>query len=245
MHEQNPVMIIPMSVQRFLDSFKKGSKKFRIVLAAQSINNMETSSLVTVTSFSNITETPIPSNESLSYILGTWNIFFLPNYLREFVFMCRNNLIRVGARAAHFHDRADGRCTFCKMVNVNCNTRETFNHFFFICPITNNLLRGLTMNLGAKIQIDNQLFPRAFWYGDTGVVTNTDTENPIDKSLQLFYDIFRYSVWKFKLRRQLPLADSFTHTIFEQIRLMCNLRPRLREDFAKHFNRDIFLQALG
>jgi hypothetical protein len=245
LHEQNPVMIIPMSVQRFLDSFKKGSKKFRIVMAAQPINSMETSSLVTVTSFSNITETPIPSNESLSFILCTWNVFFLPNYLREFIFMCRNNQIRVGARAAHFLDRADGRCTFCKMVNANCITRETFNHFFFLCPITNNLLRGLTINLGAKILKENQLFPRAFWYGDTGVVTDADTENPIDKSLQLFYDIFRYSVWKFKLRRQLPLLDSFTHTIFEQIRLICNMRPRLREDFAKHFNREIFLQALG
>jgi hypothetical protein len=103
----------------------------------------------------------------------------------------------------------------------------------------------LTTNLGAKIQKENQLFPRAFWYGDTGVVTNADTENPIDKSLQLFYDIFRYSVWKFKLRQQLPLLEPFTHTFFEQIRLICSVRPRLREDFSKHFNREIFLQALG
>jgi hypothetical protein len=123
------------------------------------------------------------------------------------------------------------------MVNANCTTRETFNHFFFLCPITNNLLRGLTINLGAKILQENQGFSRAFWYGDT--------DNKIDKSLQLFYDIFRFTIWKFKLRRQLPLLDSFTHTIFEQIRLICSMRPRLREDFAKHFNREIFLQALG
>jgi hypothetical protein len=72
------------------------------------------------------------------------------------------------------------------MVNANCTTRETFNHFFFLCPITNNLLRGLTVNLGAKILQENQVFSRAFWYGDTDGVTDVDTDNKIDKSLQLF-----------------------------------------------------------
>jgi hypothetical protein len=114
------------------------------------------------------------------------------------------------------------------MVNPNCTIRETFNHIFFLCPITNGILRGLTINLGAKILLENLGFSRAFWYGDT--------DDKIDKSLQLFYDIFRFTIWKFKLRRQLPLLDAFTYTIFEQIRLLLNMRPRLREDFAKHFN---------
>jgi hypothetical protein len=237
LHEQNPSIAVPMSVQSFLDSFKRGSKKFRNILNAQSINSMEVASLVTVTSFSNITETPIPSNESLAFILGTWNISFLPNNLREFIFICRNNQIRVGARAVHFQQRTDGRCTFCRMVNPNSVTRETFHHIFFMCPIINSILRGLTNNLGAKILPEHLGFSRAFWYGDT--------DDKIDKSLQLFFDIFRFTVWKFKLRRQLPLLNTFTYTIFEQIMLLCNLRPVYREEFAKHFNREIFLQALG
>jgi hypothetical protein len=237
LHEQNPSIAVPMSVHNFLDSFKRGSKKFRNILNAQSINSMEVASLVTVTSFSNITETPIPSNESLMLILGTWNISFLPNNLREFIFICRNNQIRVGARAAHFQQRTDGRCTFCKMVNPNSVTRESFLHIFLLCPVINNILRGLSTNLGAKISPDHLGFSCAFWYGDTN--------NKIDKSLQLFFEIFRYTVWKFKLRRQLPLLNTFTHIMFEQLRLLCNLRPVYREDFARHFNREIFLQALG
>jgi hypothetical protein len=91
LHEPSPVYSRPLSLSSYLDSFKKGSKKFRKILDNEQICNTDLSSLVSVNSFAGITNTPIPENEDLVYILGSWNMSFLPNTFREFIFLCRNN----------------------------------------------------------------------------------------------------------------------------------------------------------
>jgi hypothetical protein len=72
LHEPIPVHSTPLSISSFLDSFKKGSKKFRKILDCARNSNVLLSSLVTVVSFAGITGTVIPENDELPLILGIW-----------------------------------------------------------------------------------------------------------------------------------------------------------------------------
>jgi hypothetical protein len=236
-HEENPKVANPMTVESFLSSFKKGSKKFRTILEQQSINNVEISSLNSVVSFSSITGTNIPSNEDLACILGSWNLSFMQNHLREFIYQCRNNLLKVGARVAHFQPQFDSRCFFCRSLLNDTLVKETFDHIFFTCPVTTRMLMSILTKLEAKIDIQSDNFLQAYWYGIV--------EDKVNQSLQIFYDTFRHSVWKFKLRRTVPTVASFHCIFFSQVRLTTWVKPTLRDDFSQHFNRDLFLQALG
>ncbi len=158
-----------------------------------------------VITFSNITGTDIPSSEDLIQILGNWNISFLQNQFRELIFFCRNNLLKVGARVVHFQQRVDSRCIFCQMINNDTLVKETFNHILFTCPVTTLMLMSVLTNLEARVDIGNENFLMMYWYGLT--------ENKVNQSLQLFYNTFRHSIWKFKLRNVVPTVTSF-HCIF-------------------------------
>jgi hypothetical protein len=50
-HEHHPKVLNPITIDSFLSSFRKGSKKFRIILTQQSINDSDSASLGTVTTF--------------------------------------------------------------------------------------------------------------------------------------------------------------------------------------------------
>jgi hypothetical protein len=220
-----------------LDSFQKGSKKFRKILDNEQICNTDLSSLVSVNSFAGITNTPIPENEDLVDILGSWNKSFLPNAFREFIFLCRNNQLRVGVRAAHFQQRADYRCIFCRLINSNTSARETFTHLLEKCPVIDRILSTILAKFDPKISKNSANFPNAYWYGKS--------DNKINQSLLLFYDTFRHTVWKFKLRRTLPTYDSFEETLLAQLKVCVALRRNLLTDLCLNFNSHLFAQAMG
>jgi hypothetical protein len=159
----------------------------------------------------------------------------MQNHFREFIFLCRNNLLKVGARLAHFQLQVDSRCFFCRSLVNDTLVKETFNHVFFTCPVTTRMLTSILTKLEAKIDIHSENFLNAYWYGLV--------ENKVNQSLQFFYDTFRHSVWKFKLRRMVPTVASFHCIFFSQVRLTTWVKPILREEFSLHFNRDLFLQA--
>ncbi len=89
----------------------------------------------------------------------------MQNQLREIIFLCRNNLLKVGAHAAHFQQQVDSLCFFCRMLVNDTLVKETFNHIFFTCPVTTRMLTSVLTKLEAKIDILSENFLKASWYG--------------------------------------------------------------------------------
>ena len=110
-----------------------------------------------------------PDAEILHSTLRGWNLFFLPNDFREFIFKERNNALAVGARVAHFDADADERCTFCRILYPPIQTREDFIHLFYDCPITemltNNFLLRLRIDLHRNGNNPDPDFKKYYWYG--------------------------------------------------------------------------------
>jgi hypothetical protein len=153
------------------------------------------------------------------------------------MFLCRNNQLRVGARAAHFQQRADSRCIFCRLINSNTQVRETFVHLFEQCPVTDRILTTFCNKFLPKVSKNCTVFSNAYWYGKR--------DDKIDQSLLLLYETFRHTVWKFKLRRTLPSYESFEETLFSQLKIIVSMRRSLLHEFCSNFNSNLFLQALG
>ncbi len=143
----------------------------------------------------------------------------------------------MGARAAHFQQRTDSRCIFCRIINSNTQVRETFAHLFEQCPVIDRILTTFCNKFVPKIPKNCTDFPKAYWYGKR--------DDKINQSLLLFYDTFRHTVWKFKLRRILPNYESFEETLFSQLKTFVSIRRSLLLDFCANFNSNLFLQALG
>ncbi len=131
-----------MTLDTFIRSFKKGSKKFREIINFNPSLPQERDQLRTVLTMAAITDTQIPDHTELGKILGLWNRSFLPNELREFLFKERNNSLPLNNRTAHFIANVDNRCLFCKIINNETRQKESFVHTFFDCPVTRNALNG-------------------------------------------------------------------------------------------------------
>jgi hypothetical protein len=88
-------------IGNFLKSIKKGLVKFRKILTQKSIIQWDPAASQSVTTFCQNANTAIPDGLILRSTLGIWNMNFLTNDLREFIYLGRNNFLRVGAIAAH------------------------------------------------------------------------------------------------------------------------------------------------
>jgi len=101
------------SMQIFIRSFKKGSKKFRTVLTHNPNRHQYRTNLRTVNTFCVLTDTQVPDPDHLGKILGLWNRSFLQNEVREFLFKEHNNCLALNNRTAHFLATVNDKCSFC------------------------------------------------------------------------------------------------------------------------------------
>ena len=225
----------------FLRKLKKGSKKIRTVLDSDTINQSQPESLRTVETFARITNTTIPNVGYLKKTLAVWNTFCFSNDMREFLFKQRNNILGIGARVAHFDENVDERCTFCRILYQETRQREDFIHLFRTCPITTGLLHNLFRRLRLPIRAPgpdpDAAFDKMYWYGIDG--------EEYFPALQIFFDLFRYCLWKFKTRRKLPRIIELSDIYLAILDTILTIKPKLRRLF---FNNRLIantLQALG
>jgi len=229
------------SLLRFLTKQKKGSKKIRTVLGTEEINQAQPTDLRIVESFARITNTTVPNETTVKSVLSVWNLFCFSNDFREFLFKQRNNTLGVGARVAHFDDTVDERCTFCRLLYNGTNAREDFIHIFRTCPITvgllQNLFRALRLPIPRPDPNPDPVFEKLYWYGIDG--------NDSSLASIIFFDLFRYCLWKFKTRRKLPRIVELMDIFLPMLGTILTIKPKLRTCF---FNTRLIanvLQALG
>jgi hypothetical protein len=151
----------------------------------------------TVTTFFNLIDLPVPSEENLRKILVTWNIHSLHNSFREFCFKFRNNILPLNNRINAFDPLADPRCGFCRIVDPLSRIWESFSHIFALCPIASRLIVA-TNEYFFDLELDHLNFKKFYWYG------HVDGMNNLQEILIFFWDVFRYHLYRFKIARRIP-----------------------------------------
>jgi hypothetical protein len=225
------------SVAEFLSGFKKGSKKFRNVIMSSIIDENDIVDLRTVNTYSAITDTNVNSNEAISFAIGMWNCSFLSNDFREFLVKERNNCLGLNSRVAHFMADVTDQCSQCRILNPGTVNRETFGHLFLDCPVTRTVLNGFLRLAGNVIQGNNPDLKNIYWYGLV--------DGNLNKNVGLTFAIFRFVIWKFKIRKRVPR----TLETFELVNtILCTIgkvKPKIGLSFRNSLMFPNLLQARG
>lgn len=169
----------------------------------------------TVRSFGELVFLDVPTNNILKNSIGNWNINFITNDMREFLFKLRNNQLPLNNRVHAYDPDRDFRCSFCRIIDNDTNTRENFNHLFLTCPVTNNLLKNWVRLMEPRPDINSIEFRNLYWYG---ISVMEDDDHSIS-NLSLLFDFFKYILWKFKVRRQVPNFLMFREQLHFEIRV--------------------------
>jgi hypothetical protein len=171
-----------MQVMDFLASFKKGSKKFRRILGYE-LKEYDILKLTQVNTMAHITNTTVPSLERVKNMYSVWGRMYLNNDLRIFL-LKYYNILGLGNRIAHFVPNAENRCTFCLIRNLPDPVLESFEHLFFSCPVTQDIVKKFFQKYIAK-----ELTAELYFTG-SGIPGNEKENVPFSLAL----DIFRYVI---------------------------------------------------
>ena len=133
------------SIEDFFGSFKKGSKSCRKFLVKELGKKNDVKKFPNVLTFYTLIRLEIPDANTIGNFLSLWNLTFIPNKLRDFIFKFYNNRLGINTRTSHFggHTR---NCTFCTILG-NHTHDESFIHLFFDCEVVKNIKNSLDRNL--------------------------------------------------------------------------------------------------
>ena len=192
-----------------------------------------------VTQYCVLVSVPTPEPPLLGKCMGLWNKSSLPNDLRNFLFLLRNNSLPLNNRLNAFDVDVSPLCSFCRIVDRDTVTRDSFNHFFLACPVTNNLLRQWTLDLNPAPDINSLEFQKLYWFGSG---TLSDDESG---TAALCMDIFKNAIWKSKQRRRLPNVVTIKREVSFILETASAQSRKLRQKILNNTLISNLLQARG
>ena len=201
--------LVQKNITEFLQSFKKGSKKFREILT-EGEKHGNVKNLQQYKTYKKLIGVDnIPENR-LNGMHKMWTVHFLSAKTKDFLFKFYNNLLGTNQRVHKFNKTICPSCTFCSLERNFPAPLETFTHIFYDCPTVQKLLKAFFdtfFNIAA---------PTSEVYF-SGEITDIESKN---WSFQLCMDVFRYNIWLFKLEKKklvLPLILGEINRTFEYI----------------------------
>jgi hypothetical protein len=133
-----------------------------------------------------------------------WNTFCFLNDFKQFIFNCRNNYLPLNNRLNAYRPEVDPRCTFC-LLNENITAeRDLFNHCFFTCRTVIRWIEHVLSRTGFNILRTDSEFVNLYWYGILNIESLDKNRN---FCFVLFFDSFRYIVYRNRVRRIVPEVD--------------------------------------
>ena len=116
-----------VDISVFMNKSTKGSRRFRKVICKDYQKALEISP--NIKKFSENTE--FICNRSASFYLNSlWNLSFLDNSIRTFIFKLHNNTLGFNHAVAHFVNGHSPNCTFCDLSGDKNYSPETPFTFF-------------------------------------------------------------------------------------------------------------------
>ena len=229
---------ITENIAQFLSKVKRGSKPFRKILTKGNKLNYNPMTHRSVVYFSELSNTGLPDIDVLKACLGLWKHSYLTNDFRNFLFQLRNNCLPLNNRLNAFDPGISPTCNFCRIIDRDAAARDGFYHFFFSCPISNRLLRRWAELLEPAPDIDSPEFANFYWFGASG-----DENHPT--SLALLPDLFKYCLWKFKLKRKIPNPACLRNEFEFLLGIFTSASRKLRNSLENINMFNHFLQARG
>jgi hypothetical protein len=181
------------TISDFLKSFKKGSKKFRLVLTGKTPENLFSKSSQ-VRTFLRSIDLECPAFSRIKSMYCVWNLNYINSRVREFSFKYYNNLLGTNSRVSHFNPEVEAGCTFCTLTNTRPVPKETIQHLFYFCPTTTTFITSFY----DKYLCNFLLSPATFFLAN---ISGNEKEN---RAINLTFDVFRYVLWQFKLEKKIP-----------------------------------------
>jgi hypothetical protein len=233
-----------LSISDFTAGLKKGSKKIRKFFEHNRVNGLKLEELTVFKSFCRITNCN-PGTQHLNIWVGGWNTFALQNDLRNFILLCRFNILHLNNRLHSFLADVDPRCTFCRINNQGTQEIETFKHCFLTCPVIRDILSSFCINLDITVT-DTDDFLRFYWFGQYPYDNdNNDNDNTSVFCYNLLFDIVRYVIYKHRQRRHLPTYSVVrNHTLF-LVNNICRASKRIHNMMCTINQLRFLTQALG
>ena len=226
------------TVVQFLSKIKRGSKPFRKILTWNQEASWNPLTQRTVAYFGELANTMLPNLTSLKFCLGLWNNSCLSNDFRNFLFHLRNNSLPLNNRLNAFDQDVSPSCSFCRIIDRETAPRDSFYHFFFRCPVTNRLLRGWAELMEPVPDTESPEFANFYWFG----VSGEDTQS---RFLPLIPDLFKYCLWKFKLKRKIPNLNVLLNEFEFLLEIFTTASRQLRNGLGQVNLISNFLQARG
>ena len=214
--KENGANLDNTEILTFINRFKKGSRSFRRVFCEKK-NDMISNNMVR---FADNTETIIGLNLS-EKLNASWNISYLDNSLRTFIFKLHNNALNYNHVIAHFAENIEPYCTFCILTRNVEQERDTVLHVFFSCPITETF----NERFFAWVFGNNKDIRRSEAFGFFNEANN-------DNNFILFVvtKILQKYIWDCKLRKTLPIFQDIQNIVKTELNVMKKISLKFREN---------------
>jgi Reverse transcriptase (RNA-dependent DNA polymerase) len=200
-----------ISLQTFLGSWKKGSKKFRKYIDYDGQEFISHN----IVKFASNADIVIGLN-CAKILNNLWCKNFFSNQTGTFLFKLTNNTLPFNTVLSHFVRGHSRNCTFCDILRNPDFEEETCLHLFYDCNAAETIREQFFRWL-----VSDQNFNLS--RHDFFCCIKDDNKN---KSfiLMVIIRLFMQSLWEAKLRKNLPDLETIKHFIFGEFDIMkkCN-----------------------
>jgi zinc-binding in reverse transcriptase len=152
---------------------------------------------------------------------SSWNKQFLLPEIRSFLFKFYANTLKTNSRSANFNPEINQACDFCIIKKNLPAPKESIQHLFWDCEISNRLLQyAINEIFGLTPATKNFFFTG--WNADPVI-----RQSNINLNLTIF-DIMKYVLWEFKWSKKVPDNLSFSYRIKYFLNLAFNCNKKLK-----------------
>jgi hypothetical protein len=236
-----PTTSKPQSIEGFVMSWKKGSKKLRNFFTYD-VNPLQSRSFL---KFKELVGAD-PGNFSSDTWFSSWNIHSFPNDFRNFVFNCRYNYLPTNNRLNAYLDEVDPRCTYCVILDPGTQQRDSFAHCFFECNYVKNLINSIISRTRFNVDLNgitgDNCIKKLYWYG---IHDNDNVTASTNYCYLFFFDSFRYILFRNRVKKRLlSLVDFVAEFVYFLQCIFCS-NKKLEKLFFRTYELANFLQASG
>ncbi len=179
---------------------KNPGKKLRGSLTKKGREQCDISKAKFVVKFRELTQTTLPSKETLGTRVSLWNLSGINNRVRTFLLKFFNNILGLNTRISHFGPGQSRDCTSC-LGTIGPISEETFIHLFFECPTTTDWHeKFLNKYFTAPENLNRE---QKIFFFFMGLLPGTGKDN-LFVSMAAY--LFQYCKWEEKLCKKRDLS---------------------------------------
>jgi exonuclease III len=214
------------NIQGSLENFfrpKNGEAKRIRQLLDRGLNRKSINQLQIVKTYCNLTGYECAPN-TLGKIFGFWNMHYLPNKLREFLFKFTNNRLGLNVRLSHFVANQSRLCSNCTKSGVPDPDEETFGHLFMRCPTTRRIQEWFISKYFLQVPATELGRIKLVFFG----IRN----DKFSEFVFLAVTVVNYLVWEMKLQKRIITPVTMDINFRYLMKYCFKFGPKLRAQLA-------------